>query len=138
MASSPTFVSRVLEDPVLGANMVARALVFIATAPFFLLVVKLLYDWRQPGLRKIPGPALASVTDLWRFWHQCNGQLRGRLVELHRKHGPVVRYGVRSVSVSDPGAIDTIYGKGFKTVRLAGSLLCEAHVRCGGVRRGLT
>ncbi|KAJ4414179.1 hypothetical protein N0V82_008081 [Gnomoniopsis sp. IMI 355080] len=80
-----------------------------------LIALKVFDDWRQ--LRKAPGPLLASITDFWRAWHQYHGQLRGKLVDLHEKHGPIVRYGVRSISLSDPGAIDIIYGsrQGFTT-----------------------
>lgn len=82
-----------------------------------LVALKLFDNWRQ--LRRAPGPLLASITDFWRAWHQYHGQLRGKLVDLHEKHGPIVRYGVRSISLSDPSAIDIIYGsrQGFTTVR---------------------
>ena len=66
----------------------------------------------------IPGPFLASISDLWRFYHQNRGHgLRTRLLDLHLQHGPVVRYGVRSVSISSPDAISRIYGSraGFVT-----------------------
>jgi hypothetical protein len=42
-------------------------------------------------LRKAPGPALAGFTDLWRAYQQYNGRLRGRLLDLHAQHGPIVR-----------------------------------------------
>lgn len=80
-----------------------------------LIALKSVDNWRQ--LRRAPGPALASITDFWRAWHQYRGQLREKLVQLHEKHGPIVRYGVRSLSISDPSAINVIYGsKGFVTV----------------------
>lgn len=84
-----------------------------------LVALKLFDNWRL--LRRAPGPFLASTTDLWRAWHQYHGRLRGKLVKLHEKHGPIVRYGVQSISISDPSAIDIIYGsrQGFTTVRPA-------------------
>ncbi|KAI1327940.1 cytochrome P450 [Xylariaceae sp. FL0255] len=68
-------------------------------------------------LRKAPGPILAGCTDLWRAFLQYNGKLRETLVDLHNKHGPIVRYGVRSISISDPEVINIVYGSraGFVT-----------------------
>lgn len=82
----------------------------------FFLAARLVYNWSK--LYKIPGPFLASITDLWRAYHQYRGQLRGKLLDLHKKHGSFVRYGVNCVSISDPAAISIIYGSraGFKTV----------------------
>lgn len=57
----------------------------------------------------IPGPFLAHFTDLWRAYKQYNGQLRSELTLLHAQYGSVVRYGIKSVSFSDPKAIETIY-----------------------------
>ena len=64
-----------------------------------------------------PGPFLARFTDLWRAHQQYNGQLRSKLITLHAKYGPIVRYGVRSISISDPKAVDVIYSSraGFVT-----------------------
>lgn len=94
-------------------NSLAYALLAVGA----LIALKLFDNWRQ--LRRAPGPLLAGMTDFWRAWHQYNGQLRDRLVELHEQSGPIVRYGVRSISLSDPDAIDIIYGtrQGFTTVR---------------------
>lgn len=76
---------------------------------------RLYSNWKQ--LSQAPGPLLASLTDFWRAWYQYNGKLRLKLVELHRRHGPVVRYGVNSVSISEPSVIDVVYGSraGFTT-----------------------
>jgi cytochrome P450 len=50
-------------------------------------------------------------------YQQYNGQLRSKLTTLHAKHGPIVRYGVSIVSISDLKAIDILYGSraGFAT-----------------------
>ncbi|KAI1458106.1 cytochrome P450 [Annulohypoxylon moriforme] len=80
-----------------------------------LACIHLLNNWRR--LRKAPGPALAGCTDLWRAYQQYRGKLRQKLLDLHSKHGPIVRYGVRSVSISDPEVINVAYGSraGFTT-----------------------
>ncbi|KAJ4396915.1 hypothetical protein N0V93_001137 [Gnomoniopsis smithogilvyi] len=92
-------------------NILAYPLLTISA----LIALKLVNNWRK--LQRAPGPLLAGITDFWRAWQQYNGKLRSRLVELHEEHGPVVRYGVRSISLSDPSAIDIIYGsrQGFTT-----------------------
>jgi hypothetical protein len=72
---------------------------------------RLYNNWRQ--LNYVPGPLLAGLSDFWRAWYQRRGELRGKLVELHEQYGPVVRYGVRSVSINDPSAVDIVYGSKF-------------------------
>ncbi|KAF2850009.1 pisatin demethylase [Plenodomus tracheiphilus IPT5] len=61
------------------------------------------------GLHRIPGPFLASLTDLWRTIDVWKRQTQRTHIELHRKYGPVVRLGPNSVSVADPQAIKIIY-----------------------------
>ncbi|KPI37144.1 Pisatin demethylase [Cyphellophora attinorum] len=81
-----------------------------------LLAARLITRYRR--LSHIPGPFLAALTDLWRFYHQNQPHgLRTKLLALHSKHGPLVRYGVNSISISTPSAIPQIYGSraGFVT-----------------------
>lgn len=81
-----------------------------------LLCVKLFNNWAQ--LNKVPGPFLAGLSNLWRGWYQHNGRLRQKLIQLHAQHGPVVRYGVRNVSISDPSVIKVYQGRdSFNVVR---------------------
>ncbi|KAI8955740.1 cytochrome P450 [Xylaria longipes] len=73
-----------------------------------LVGVRAIVNWGK--LRKAPGPVLAGFTDLWRAYHQYNGKLREKLLELHARHGLVVRYGVKCISISDPEVIGIVYG----------------------------
>ncbi|KAI1745229.1 cytochrome P450 [Xylaria scruposa] len=73
-----------------------------------LVGVRVVLNWDK--LRKAPGPILAGFTDLWRAYHQNNGTLREKLLELHAKHGSIVRYGVKCISISDPEVINVVYG----------------------------
>ncbi|KAJ8131509.1 hypothetical protein O1611_g2121 [Lasiodiplodia mahajangana] len=73
-----------------------------------LVSIRLIIDWGK--LRKAPGPVLAGFTDLWRAYHQYNGRIRERILDLHARHGPIVRYGVRCISISDPEVINVVYG----------------------------
>lgn len=84
---------------------------------------RLYNNWKQ--LNHVPGPLLTGLSDYWRAWHQRRGELRDKLVELHKQYGPIVRYGVRSVSVPDPSAIGVIYSDraGYTIVSQSGSIL---------------
>ncbi|KAL8864028.1 MAG: hypothetical protein Q9198_010145, partial [Flavoplaca austrocitrina] len=60
-------------------------------------------------LRHVPGPFLASFTNLPRLsWVYSNraGEIH---TALHRRYGPIVRFGPSMVSVADPAQINTIY-----------------------------
>lgn len=61
-------------------------------------------------LRGIPGPLFAQFTDLWRFLSQNTQGHATRLINLHRKHGKLVRTGPNNISISDPDAIPIVYG----------------------------
>ncbi|KUJ08910.1 cytochrome P450 [Mollisia scopiformis] len=93
----------------------------ILLAVAILLLAKLFMNWYK--YCSIPGPLLAGTSDLWRAYYQYRGQLRSKLLTLHKIHGPIVRYGVDAVSISDPSAISIIYGSraGFVTVSTAES-----------------
>jgi hypothetical protein len=87
-----------------------------ALALLVLAVARLVFNWSKQ--RHAPGPFLAGLSDFWAAYHQFRGQLRGKLIESHKKYGPIVRYGVNRISISDPSAINIIYGSraGFVTV----------------------
>ena len=82
-------------------------IIFLLLSAALLLAIRLLLNWKR--LSTIPGPILASLSDFWRTVYMYKGKLRGKLVELHQKHGTIVRYGVNCVSINDPEAITTIY-----------------------------
>ncbi|KAF5020213.1 hypothetical protein F66182_7778 [Fusarium sp. NRRL 66182] len=61
------------------------------------------------GYAKIPGPALAAYTDLWRFFNVWGRLPQQTHIALHKRYGPVVRLGPKCISISDPDAIRVIY-----------------------------
>ena len=61
-------------------------------------------------LRHVPGPFLAAFTDLWRFYAMNTKQHGERMIQLHRKYGPLIRTGPNCVSVSDPHAVQIVFG----------------------------
>ncbi|KAH9890245.1 hypothetical protein F4778DRAFT_753106 [Xylariomycetidae sp. FL2044] len=73
-----------------------------------LVGARLVYNWSR--LRKAPGPFLAGCSNVWLQYHQNEGTLRQKLGVLHVQHGPIVRCGVRNVSINDPEVIDVVYG----------------------------
>ena len=64
-------------------------------------------------LRHVPGPRLAALTNLVRRSWVTTGDAHQIHTDLHRQYGTVVRFGPNAVMVSQPKAIDNIYG--FKT-----------------------
>lgn len=74
---------------------------------FFASLVRARY---RQNLKSIPGPFLASVTDLWRLLNVNHGRFELTLRALHQQNGPLVRIGPKCISVADPKEIKTIYG----------------------------
>jgi hypothetical protein len=102
--------------------------VLIARWPIVLsvgLIAFCLKNYFNNGLNKYPGPALARVTDWWRFWDVYNRRPDITQLALHRKHGDVVRLGPNCLSFSDPQAIKQIYGlnKGMTKVSLIPNII---------------
>lgn len=78
-----------------------------------LLIVGLLFraisTRYRHDLRKIPGPFLASFTNLDRIWSSAKGNQMDYHLSLHSKHGRLVRVGPNHVSVSGGNAIHQLY-----------------------------
>ncbi|KAF8862114.1 cytochrome P450 oxidoreductase [Acephala macrosclerotiorum] len=64
----------------------------------------------KPGLSKIPGPQLASVTNLWRLFVTWGRRPELAHQYLHAKYGDAVRLGPNMVSISDLKAVKEVYG----------------------------
>jgi hypothetical protein len=88
------------------------ALLWTYSAPliFVLTLMRFVRNRYKPGLRQIPGPFLASISDLWNFAHVCLGHSTHEY-ELHQAYkSPLLRMGPNYVSCSDPESIRVIYG----------------------------
>jgi hypothetical protein len=96
--------------------MMASSNIPLLVAVLALFGARLVINWSK--LRKAPGPAVAGFTDLWRAYQQNNGALRRKLLDLHARHGAIVRYGVRCININDPEVLNVVYGSrsGFATV----------------------
>ena len=75
-----------------------------------LLCLYTLFVRYRTGLRRIPGPWIASVSSIWRFVVVWNQDMPSTSIRLHEKYGPLVRIGPSHVSVADPDALKVIYG----------------------------
>lgn len=74
-----------------------------------LVVTNLLWNKFQPGLVSIPGPTAAAYTKLWRVYSVWRGSAHLDAVNLHKKHGNLVRIAPNHVSVADRKWIPIFY-----------------------------
>ncbi|KAH0836163.1 hypothetical protein AYO21_04830 [Fonsecaea monophora] len=74
------------------------------------IFIRLLRNRYKPGVRGIPGPFLASISDLWLFIH-CVQRKSQKDYELHRQYDtPLLRLAPNTISVGDAEAVRIIYG----------------------------
>lgn len=89
--------------------------VAVACAVFLVgWLVSLVHTALRPGLRNIPGPWMAKISQFRRLSLVWNGNAHQNYRVLHVKYGPIVRTAPNVVDVSEPAAISTIYGIGSK------------------------
>jgi hypothetical protein len=73
------------------------------------LVIQAVVTYLRSPLRKIPGPFLARLTNVWRLLDHYNQTHIETQRKLHKKHGDFVRLGPNTVSIADASLIKTIY-----------------------------
>lgn len=76
------------------------------------LLLKQTYQFLNSPFRaqRIPGPFLASFTNLYRSYRTMTGTWHRDIMQLHLKYGPVVWIAPDEVSCSDPYLRNVIYG----------------------------
>jgi len=74
------------------------------------LILHLCLKRYRNGLRQVPGPFLASFSNLWRLYVVWKEGMPWTSIRLHEKHGPLVRIGPKHVSVGHPEGLKIIYG----------------------------
>ncbi|EJD03518.1 cytochrome P450 monooxygenase pc-bph [Fomitiporia mediterranea MF3/22] len=84
----------------------------LPAAVLVLLVVPYFIDPYWIRRNEVRGPFLASLTSLWFGWNATRGHLSQVVHDLHKKFGTFVRLSPNHVSISDPDALQTIYGHG--------------------------
>lgn len=95
-----------------------EALLLVAIA----VVTNTVYNAYLHPLRKVPGPFLASITELWRTTKYASGQWHQDILDLHRKYGPVVRVSPNEVSFVDQTALEQVYGHATGTKKVTSML----------------
>ncbi|CAJ0547399.1 Ff.00g041530.m01.CDS01 [Fusarium sp. VM40] len=93
------------------ALLLLLPLVFVASAIIY-KAVSILYNVFCSPLKNVPGPILARFTDLWYINRIRKGHFEHDNISLHRKYGPIVRYGPNRYSFDHPEAAQIIYGVG--------------------------
>ncbi|KAL5431697.1 hypothetical protein PMIN06_012223 [Paraphaeosphaeria minitans] len=68
-------------------------------------------------LRKFAGPTGAKLTSFWLSWRVRHLDTFRQLRNLHDQHGPFVRIGPDNLSISNPKAVQVIYGSGSKCTK---------------------
>jgi hypothetical protein len=91
-------ISVALAQPFLSLFSLAALYLFLSTARSYY------------RLSHIPGPFLARFTNIPRFLWVWSNNAHNVHIALHRKYGPVVRFGPNMVSVASPEEISQIYG----------------------------
>lgn len=81
------------------------------------LLVGLLRIRYRHDLRKVPGPFLASFSNIARIWYCIRKDQMNYHRSLHRKYGRLVRVGPNHVSISDGNTIPQIYGISTKFIK---------------------
>lgn len=74
-----------------------------------LLILDVIRSALRPGLRSLPGPAVARWTRLYRFFLFADGHGPQKLLRLHEKYGSIIRIGPNHVYISDPKALPIVY-----------------------------
>ncbi|KAI1167499.1 cytochrome P450 [Nemania serpens] len=87
-----------------------------------LIVAYALYTaiWRLylSPIAHIPGPRLAALTRLYEMYYDAwlGGQYTFKIIELHKKYGPIIRISPWELHIADPDFYDTLYS-GYATTR---------------------
>lgn len=114
MAHEEAVASSFLPD-----DRIARAILLVCIT----LISYYVFTYLQSPLRRVPGPLLASFTDLWRVGSWWTGRSHLTQIQLHRQIGRAVRMGPNMISISDPTLISTIYSSTNPWIKVRGSRL---------------
>ena len=99
-----------LQSQIARSGVLATAIASPLRLILLLCVVILIMTLRSyRRLSHIPGPFFASLTNLSRLLWVKSYRAHEIHINLHRRHGPIVRFGPNMVSVGDPSEIGTIY-----------------------------
>jgi len=70
----------------------------------------MVYNAYLSPLSRVPGPKYMAASIVWYMYSVASGKHHTHCYELHRKYGPVVRFGPNQLSFSTASAYKQIYG----------------------------
>lgn len=75
------------------------------------IIIRLAFNYFTPGLSQYPGDFLSKITDGWRLWKMYRSTQPAWVLDMMKKYNTnAVRVGPNVVYLSDPAAVDIIYG----------------------------
>ncbi|KAI5803281.1 cytochrome P450 [Peziza echinospora] len=95
-----------------STSTITTALSLFCTSVVLYFTTLIVYRLYLHPLAKYPGPFLAKITPMHASWHAYKGDRHLLLYRLHKKYGPIVRWGPNSVSINSATAVKDIYGHG--------------------------
>lgn len=94
-----------LVSGILSSYLVSAVLLIVAVLSLYVVYCRF---WSP--LAGIPGPFAASLSRLWLVQQSRAGKMHRTMIDLHSRHGEIVRIGPNEVSVTNPEVIKKIYG----------------------------
>ncbi|KAE8365754.1 cytochrome P450 [Aspergillus caelatus] len=85
-------------------------IIYAVLAALCCYIVLTVYEQVRSPLRDIPGPFVARFSSLWYLYKSYRGNFHHENIELHRKHGRIVRIAPGTYSISEPDK--AVYGAG--------------------------
>ncbi|KAI0314344.1 cytochrome P450 [Amylostereum chailletii] len=82
-----------------------------------LLVHAIPWAWDSRNVRAYPGPWLAKFSDVWLGLVAFDGHRSDVVHEMHQKYGTFIRIAPNHISISDPKALEIVYGHGVGTLK---------------------
>ncbi|EXJ86820.1 hypothetical protein A1O3_03774 [Capronia epimyces CBS 606.96] len=99
-----------LLSPLLSQDKIVLGCEVLAASFVAYLVGLVIYNRYFHPLKDFPGPFWASITTLWYCRAVRCGRGQDHQLPIHKKYGYFVRLAPNLVQISDPAAIETIYG----------------------------
>lgn len=99
----------------------ATHLVIVAGLVLIYTTYKFFWRFYLSPIANVPGPRLAALTWWYEFYYDVilGGQYVFKIIELHKKYGPVVRINPEEVHVGDPNFHSTLYNRNKRRDRWA-------------------
>lgn len=93
----------------MGGRSWVEWLILVASAVLLWRLTVILYRRYFHPLRDIPGPAAASITNLWYFNSTLQCISDNLTISLHDRYGKYVRVAPNCIQTSDPDSLEDIY-----------------------------